>query len=412
MLLLTNIVYALVIPVIELFIGAYIIRKSNDVSLVIVYQLAQGTGTPLTFMLNGFLLRRIPIATLYALGMIISSLDMAVMMLLPQLSFGGVALVGFIMGFSYGFFWANRVLLALSSTNDTNRNYYYGLETFFFTIAAIIMPLLAGYFIASTQKLGWLGGNVRTAYYVLTALVILLTIIASVIINRGGFKNPENSRFVYFKFHRLWHKMVGMAIFKGLAQGFIIAAPVMLIMRLVGEEGSVGSIQSSGALLSALLLYYLSRKSSARHRLMIFAGGLGLFLIGAIVNMALYNAIGVIIFVACLVFARPLLDLAYFPIQLGVIECVATKEKRVHFAYIFNHEIGLYIGRVIGCGLFIIIARNVSEEAALRYALLGVAALQFCSIWVARSIMNDREWCEAPRTHILEPQDLKEPAEL
>ncbi|GAA4084531.1 MFS transporter [Mucilaginibacter panaciglaebae] len=411
-LLLTNLVYALVIPVIELFLGAYIIRKSNDISLVMVYQLAQGTGIPVTFIMNGYLLKRFHITTLYALGMIISGLDMGVMMLLPQLHFGGIALIGFIMGLSYGFFWANRVFLALTSTNDKNRNYYYGLETFFFTIASIIMPLLAGYFIAATQKLGWLGGHVRYAYHVLTGLVILLTVVASVIVHRGGFKNPVNARFIYFKFHRLWNKMLGLAALKGVAQGFIIAAPVMLIMRLVGEEGSIGSIQSSGALLSAVMLYFLGRKSAPEHRVKIFAAGLVLFLIGSIVNMTLYSALGAIIFVGCLVFARPLLDLAYFPIQLGVIECVATKEKRNQFAYIFNHEVGIYIGRLIGCLLFIIVSRKVSEQAALRYALFGVAAVQCLSIWVARSIMSDQEWCEASPRQPLDPQALKEPAEL
>ncbi|MGY3211412.1 MFS transporter [Mucilaginibacter sp. HD30] len=411
-LLLTNMVYALVIPVIELFLGAYIIRKSNDVSLVMVYQLAQGTGIPVTFILNGFLLRRFSIAALYSIGMIISGIDMAVMMVLPELQIGGVALIGFIMGLSYGFFWANRVFLALNVTNNNNRNYYYGLETFFFTIASIIMPLMAGYFIAATQKLGWLGGDVNMAYYVLTALVIVLTIAASIIVHRGNYTNPPAARFIYFNFHRLWKKMSGLAALKGVAQGFVIAAPVMLVMRLVGEEGSVGSIQSSGALLSAGMLYFLGRKSSPKHRLKIFAGGLGLFVIGATINMALYNALGAIIFVGCLVFARPLLDLAYFPIQLGVIDCVAGKEKRNQFAYIFNHEVGLYMGRLIGCVAFIIISRNVSEQAALRYALLGVAVIQFASIFVAKSITTDHEWCEASERMPLDPQALKEPAEL
>ena len=86
MLLLTNMVYAFALPIIELFIGAYIIRKSNDVSLVMVYQLAQGTGIPVTFIVNGYLLRRFPISRLYALGMIISGIDRAVMMLLPDLN--------------------------------------------------------------------------------------------------------------------------------------------------------------------------------------------------------------------------------------------------------------------------------------------------------------------------------------
>jgi YQGE family putative transporter len=412
MLLLTNMVYALVIPIIELFLGAYIIRKSNDISLVMVYQLAQGTGIPVTFIMNGYLLKHIPIARLYAIGMIVSGIDMGIMMLLHDLNIFGIALIGFIMGLSYGFFWANRVLLALATTNNSNRNYYYGLETFFFTIASIIMPLLAGYFIASTQKLGWMGGQVSHAYRILTGAVILLTLIASWLAFKGNFKNPENARFIYFKFHRLWHKMLGLAALKGVAQGFVIAAPVMLIMRLVGEEGSIGSIQSTGAFLSAIMLYILGRAAKPEHRLKIFLAGLGLFLVGAVVNMALYNALGAIIFVGSLVFARPLLDLAYFPIQLGVIECVASKEKRNQFAYIFNHEVGLYMGRLFGCVLFIVIARSISESAALRYALLAVALVQFFSVFIARSILNDNEWCEATAKQPLDPQTLKEPAEL
>ena len=55
MLLLANMVYAFVLPVIELFIGAYIIRNSQDFSLVMIYQLSQGTGIPVTFILNGYL---------------------------------------------------------------------------------------------------------------------------------------------------------------------------------------------------------------------------------------------------------------------------------------------------------------------------------------------------------------------
>jgi YQGE family putative transporter len=412
MLLLTNMVYALVIPVIELFLGAYTIRKSNDVSLVMVYQLAQGTGIPITFVLNGYLLKRLPIAALYALGMIISGIDMGIMMLLHDLNFLGIALIGFIMGLSYGFFWANRVFLALTMTNNENRNYYYGLETFFFTLASIVMPLMAGYFIAATQKLGWLGGHVTYAYRILTGVVILLTLIASLLVFKGKFNNPKNAQFIYFKFHRLWHKMLGLAALKGVAQGFVIAAPVMLIMRLVGQEGSIGFIQSTGACLSAVMLYLLGRASRPEHRLKIFAAGLGLFLVGAVINMALFNALGAVIFVGCLVFARPLLDLAYFPIQLGVIECVASKEKRNQFAYIFNHEIGIYVGRLFGCLLFIIIARKISEEAALRYALLAVAIVQCLSLWVGRSILNDGEWCELSRNRLLDPQTLKEPTEL
>lgn len=408
-----NMVYALVLPLIELFIGAYILRSSDDVSLVIFFQLAQGLGIPITFILNAYLLKYFSISTMYGAGMVLSGLSMGVMMLLPNLDYAGVASTGFTMGLAYGFFWANRVYLTLSATRDENRNYFYGLETFFFTTAFIIMPLIAGYFIAAANQYKWFDGDLEIAYYIITALVILLTLISTFIIKSGSFKTPVRSKFIYFRFHRLWNKMLYMSVFKGATQGFIVAAPVILIMKLVGNEGALASIQSTGALLSALMLYVVGRKSHPRHRLKILGAGFSLFLIGAIINMVMFDKLGVLLFVGCLIFSRPLLDLAYFPIQLGVMECMAEKENRGQLSYIFSHEVGLFTGRLFGCSLFILTENYFGDEAALRYVLFGVALVQFLSIIFAREILNDREYCE-PSTEVpvIAATDLKEPVEL
>lgn len=104
MLLITNLIYGMVNPIIELFIGAYIMRNSSDISLVVIFQLAVYTGIPLTFMINGFLLNRVPISRLYSLGMILSGVSMTAMMSLGELSTVGVFVAGLIMGLSYGFF--------------------------------------------------------------------------------------------------------------------------------------------------------------------------------------------------------------------------------------------------------------------------------------------------------------------
>ncbi|MCC6461762.1 MAG: MFS transporter [Saprospiraceae bacterium] len=394
MLLLTNLIYGLVMPIIELFIGAYIMRNSSDISLVVVFQLAMYTGIPTTFLINGYLLNRIPISKVYSLGMLLSGVSMSAMMMLDQLDTAGVFFAGLIMGLSYGFFWANRDFLALNTTKDSNRNYYYGVETFFYTINGILVPLAAGAFIAATQKNGWFAGNVNMAYYILTACVFLLTFLASVLVHQGQFQNPKKSPFLYFKFHGLWNKMLRLAALKGVAQGYIVTAPVMLIMHLVGEEGELGFIQSAAALVSAILLYVLGRTSLPAHRLLIFTFGLSLFVLGAVFNAGLYSATGVILFVLCLIFARPLLDIAYFPIQLKVIDFVAEKENRNEFSYIFNHELGLYVGRLFGCGLFILLARYVSDYVALRYALLVIAVVHFMSLFMAKSILKDKAWAE------------------
>ncbi len=390
-LLLTNLIYGMVIPIIELFVGAYIMRNSNDLALVVIFQLAVYTGIPLTFAINGWLLKYLPIARLYSFGMLLSGISMTAMMLLPQLDTPGVFTAGLIMGLSYGFFWANRDFLALNTTRDGNRNYYYGIETFFYTTTGIFIPLLAGAFISATDKNGWFGGNVNVAYYCLTAFVFALAALASVLVHRGKFQNPKRAPFLFFKFDRLWNKMLALASLKGVAQGYIVTAPTMLVLTHIGKEGSLGLIQGVAAAMSAVLLYILGRVTFPRHRLSIYLAACLLFVLGALFNAGLYSATGVILFIVCLLFARPLLDIAYFSIQLKVIDVVAAKEDRNAFAYILNHEFGLYVGRLFGCGLFILLARYMSDYVALRYALLVIAVMQFMGWFIMRSIFREPE---------------------
>ena len=92
-------------------------------------------------MINGFLLQHINIKRLYSAGMLLSGVSMAVMMSLGKLGMTGVGVAGLMMGMSFGLFWANRDFLALSTTNDSNRNYYYGVETFFYTNTYVIVPV-------------------------------------------------------------------------------------------------------------------------------------------------------------------------------------------------------------------------------------------------------------------------------
>ncbi|HMT53398.1 MAG TPA: hypothetical protein PLC27_00960 [Saprospiraceae bacterium] len=385
-LLLTNLIYALVMPIVELFVGAYIMRNSSDLSLVVIFQLAVYTGIPLTFLINGYLLNGVKIAWLYSLGMLLSGVSMFAMMSLNELSTFGIFFAGLIMGLSYGFFWANRDFLALNTTNDSNRNYYYGIETFFYTITGILVPLGAGAFIAATDENNWFAGNVNVAYYYLTVFVLVLSILASILVHQGNFQNPKRAPFLFFKFDNLWNQMLKLSALKGVAQGYIVTAPTMLILSLVGKEGALGLIQSIAAFFSAILLYILGRVSKPEHRLTIYFVGCILFVIGAAFNALLYSSLGVILFILCLVFARPLLDIAYFPIQLKVIDIVAAKEGRNEFSYILNHEFGLYVGRLFGCGLFILLARYVSEYVALRYALLFIAVIHLGGAFMAQSI--------------------------
>lgn len=386
--LITNMIYAFVLPIIDIFVGAYIMRSADNPAMVAVYQLCVYTGIPVTFLINGYLLNKINVSHLYSFGMLLSGVSMLIMMSFEVMSYEGVAIAGLIMGISFGFFWANRDFLALDTTNDQNRNYYFGVETFFYTLTFILVPAVVGWFLVSSTRLGWFDGRIIAAYRIIAYAVIFLTIIASVVIHQGKFRNPRQKKFIHWKYDGLWYKFLILAALKGSVQGYLVTAPAILVMRLVGDEGSLGTIQSISGILTAFLLYILGRTAKPQHRLYIFAGGIVIFFIGALANQILFSALGVIIFVLCKVLFMPLHDIAYFPIQMRIIDVLSVKENRSEFAYIFNHEFGLYIGRFMGLVLFIYLAFYVSEVVALRYSLLIIAAIQLLSIPLARNIIR------------------------
>ncbi|WP_159523025.1 MFS transporter [Sunxiuqinia indica] len=385
-LLLTNLIYALVLPILELFVGAYILRQSDNTSYVVVYQLMVYLGIPVAFLVNGMLLRRIKIARLYSLGMLMSGVAMTIMMMLDSVDIVGISISGLVMGCSYGFFWANRDFLSLSSTNDSNRNYYFSMETFFYTITFIFIPAIAGYFIATGEEFGWYPA--KAAYITLTVVVFGLTIFSSIMVHQGDFDNPKNERFIFFKFHKDWNWMLLLGGFKGIAQAAIFFFPILLILSFVGKEGSLGGLVAVGSIITALVLYLIGRFSRPEHRIYVFSFGLLVFLMGGMVNSIFFSAIGVVIYQICNSLSRPLLDAAYYPIQLGVIDHISELEKRNKFAYIFNHEAGLFVGRMIGCLLFLIASEYASPEFALRYVLVIIALIQALSIPVAQMLIK------------------------
>lgn len=388
-LLMSNMIYSLVLPVIEIFVSAYVMRNSHEVGKVVTYQLSVYSATPVAFFLNGLLLGRVGVKHMYAAGMVLTGLATIMLMRSGVLTPAGIAASGLAMGLSTGLFWANRGFLALAVTDDNNRNYYYGVETFSGTLAAVIVPALIGWVIGGTALFGWFGGAPNRAYRWIAFAVFALTAVSALLLEQGDFRNPSHTRFVFLRFHPLWRRMILLAALKGLPQGYILTAPAMLVMLLVGQEGTLGLTQAIGGIFSACVLYSVGRVTAPRHRGAIFTAALVLFFIGAVVNSILFNAVGVLVFIGCLALSKPMLDLAYNPIELQVVDTVSHIEGRSEYAYFFSHEFGLLLGRILGCLVFLAITYSWSGVAALKYALPVIALVQLYSIQVAGKVSRD-----------------------
>ena len=70
------------------------------------------------------------------------------------------------------------------------------------------------------------------------------------------------------------------------------------------------------------------------------------------------------------------------------------KEQRNEYAYILSHEFGLFVGRASGLIIFLFLAFGVSEDFALKYALIIVALLQLLALPLGNHIIKQSNLLE------------------
>ena len=280
----TNILFAMVLPIVEIFAGAYIMRSTGVASNVIFYQLAMYVGVALSAVVNGLLLKRFKSNVLYSFGIIVSGLSLVAMMFTKVDSLAVICLTGFLLGLATGFFWTNRYLLTLYSTNDDNRNYFFGFESFFFSFWNIVIPFVVGWFITLIDGKTILGltMDLNAAYRIVTIVSLIVRVCAVIALSKGDFQKSEPKKVFHIHFHKIWRKMLGLASLKGMVQGFLVTAPAILVLKFIGNEGALGSIQSIGCALTAVLVYILGRVSKPEDRMKIFGTGLFVFFIGTL----------------------------------------------------------------------------------------------------------------------------------
>lgn len=387
MLLTANGIYALVLPVIEIFVAASILRSSRSPAMVVLCQLIIYAATPVGFAINGFLLRRVSANRLYAAGMILTGIALFYLMLPAASGRTGSFASAALLGLASGLFWANRGFLVLASTRDRDRNYYYGVETSIGTMTSVLVPL----FVASLFSHIGSGAvpleRARQEYVILAVASLIVAMLAAVIVGRRSIPAPPQRRFMFLRSHPIWRRMLSLAAFKAMAQGYIVTAPAMLIFRFVGHERTLGVIEALGGCIAAGCLYGIGRLCKPNHRIAIFAAGQIAFFAGSIASAVSFNATGVLVFMACLLAAKPLIDLGYYPIQFGATNIAAELEQRSDYSYLMSHECATFLGRLVGCGVFLAITMFFSDMSALRYAIPLIAVLQLFSIPLSRKLV-------------------------
>lgn len=374
---------SLIDPMLGLFLNAFLWRQSHDIQIIAVYNLIVFSLITVGFYINGLLLKRFSPSSLFTIALGAFGLATSILIFLPTISYSIVILFGLIDGLCAGVYWANRNLLTLKTTQSDNRIYFSSLETSSGTITGVIVPLFIGWFIAFGSIIQ-VYSPVR-GYQILSVGMLLIVAAIAIIMQTISIKRYNVGDLLIKKASSSWQKFQLFQLAWGLNEGATGFISILLVLILVGQEASLGTVQSISAIFTALIVFALAKFLHIKHRLTLIVVGVSLILLGATVFGILFSAVGVFILVATQALAHSIEWVAFSSLNYDLMEKDGNTEEN-HYAYVCDQEIYLNLGRIISVGIFMALVHFSSNTIALRYAPFIFGLAQILLIFTTRSI--------------------------
>lgn len=378
---LTVLLFDLLSPIYAIFINAFLWRQSQDINFIIIYNLAIFATLPFGFYLNGHLLKKLSVKFLYYMGGLLKAVSLAGLLLLPVVTINYVFLFSICYGLALGLFWSNRNLLHLELTKSSNRIYFSSLDFLSRTASDIFVPAIIGYFLIFGAK-----SNLYTTdqgYYMIgIGLVILVLSFWAVIRKVHAPANPVSHITLHNKTPK-WNYARGNVMLIGLFEGAYYFVPTLMILTVIGKEDVLGVVQSCAAILAGAIIYTVARSINTKHRLRMIQLSVFFSIIGTLAVGIFYSPIGIFAFIGILAIAQTILLTENQSIIFDLIDKETKGIAEDRYAYIFDHELFLNMGRFSGVLLFAAYVSMFSLDFAIRFTpfifALTLTALIFFS---------------------------------
>lgn len=383
-----NLIYHLVLPIILIFVQAYLWGQTRDMKINLIYTLGSFGGNYLGYLMNGFLLRKFSIKILFYIGLILSVLPMALLVYTIDIQYSNIVWYGLLFGVGTGMYYSCRNFLSYLATDNENRTFFAGMEQFIIISGNFVTPLLFGpVIIGLGEKYGLY--DKQLIYQVGLAVSLATMFLTWFLIRKSNFRSPELKRFFYFRFDRLWNYQRFLSLFIGLVETGFYMLMALLILNVVGQESELGLIESISTILSVAVVYVVSKKAKPEQRANILLGGAVSLTIGGIILGVEYSVIGVLGLKFFQIIADPLLHSSYRATWWSVIETVSRKEDKHGYAYMLDTEFFINLGRSLGGALLLfLLISGFTPNESLRFIFLILALMQFISYALLRYLNN------------------------
>ncbi len=387
----SNFFFGLFNPFYIIFSNTFIFQvTSGDLSKNLIYCIFTYIGIMLGFILTGKIATQFSFRNLQIIGIWVMFFTILFLFFIKPNQINDIILliIGLSTGMGSGIYWASRNFLTLKLTSNENRDFFSGIDYILISAGRIITPFIIGIFIGVGIKNGWFSASVAYLSILIPALVFatFATIFSLRVKNHFFLQNELQ----WIKQPTLvWQDIRKLFFFLGFYQGTFFVVPTVFIMKFLGSESLVGSLNALCYMLSILIIYAVSSRSSIEHRTIITKIGFYLFLAGTFSFAAFlpsFPELGTYILVFMMFFTESILN---FPARATMLT-VIDSDKNIYGSDGYQHLVDIELfsefGRIAGLILFYLLYRILPDKISLPLYVNVIALFQWQTVKMSKKI--------------------------
>jgi YQGE family putative transporter len=300
-----------------------------------------------------------------------------------------VVLLGVLRGAAEGFYWSGFHLTTYDSTNDRDRDRYFGVQATATALLTATLPPAAGAIIVA-------GSRMQTPYggYELVFGLAAIMLIAAMAL-AGRLPSADRPRLSLARVISLvrrnpdWNWVTRARLADGFSGSLIGLVLTILTYLVLNNEQQVGNFNGLVGVLSVGISLGLATVMKPQHRTAYALAGGAMLVLSTLVLPLYLTGWGLLAFGLLRAVGGPLHGNALAPVPLQVIDRDPAP-RATRYDYIVHSEVCLGIGRVLSLGCFVLFATPINQMLLARIVVVVAGAAPML-IWAAFAQVSPAE---------------------
>ncbi len=366
------------------YFGIYIWKASNDYFKLGWFTLITHLCMGLTFWIAGNSAKEGNKMILLRLGIAISAVFYALVLLLKGSAVHYISLLGVVQGIATGLFWLAYNVVYFEVTEPDNRDKFNGWTGTIGSLIGIAVPWTSGWLIS---RIG--GERGYRAIFIASACVFVAAIVTSFFVRNRRTPGNYHWRWPYRLIHgrdSVWPSVMGALASQGIRESVFGVIIGVLIYVQTGSEMKLGNfmLMTSAVGFASFLCTGKWLKPKWRTRGM---------LVGAVALIAvilpMFAGFSYATLLAFGLGAALFFPLYILPMTAVVFDLIGKDQESVErrVEYVVARELALNVGRIIGMAIFMGVIYFSKTPQAMKWLLLAVGSSPLMSWLFMRKVL-------------------------